>query len=316
MARGTSSGLQVRPALLVVGAACLALGRFGGTAGQDGARLALVVLAAAAVANFVAAFVVVRRTSTEVVDNPTDSTVGEPAGVQVSVTGMQSAVSVRMRSAPDPTWVTAVPPDVGSVPGIAHFRGLATRADIEVCSWGPLGLVGYSRTQTLPLRRTLWIGPRPVVPDHPVDLEPRSGLARIGTAVEAGDGETTRSVREYVPGDPLRRVAWAVTARTGRLVTRELERPASRVVCMAVDLGDEPGRAAERVAGIAAWVGRQVLAGGAQLLLVAMAADGPSATVVNTIGLQRRLAVATGGTPPLSEDRPVLLVSRDGVSWC
>jgi uncharacterized protein (DUF58 family) len=150
---------------------------------------------------------------------------------------------------------------------------------------------------------------------EPIDLQPRTGPLPAGPEVAAGEGDITRSVREYVPGDPLRRVAWSVTARTGKLVTRELERPATHVVHLVVDLGAHPGEVAERVAGIAAWVGRQVLGSGAQLSLTAVAADGPMTSVVNTVGLQRRLAEAGPGSPPVPEGVPVLFVSAGGVTW-
>ena len=130
---------------------------------------------------------VVHKASTEIVDNPTDTAAGDP-GVEMSITGLRSAVSVRMRSAPDAPWVTALPPDVGFLPGSASFRGVATRAEVEVCSWGPLGLLGYSRSRLIDLRRTLWIGPRPVALSEPIDLTPRSGPLPTGPVVASGEG--------------------------------------------------------------------------------------------------------------------------------
>ena len=170
-------------------------------------------------------------------------------------------------------------------------------------------------SRLIDLRRTLWIGPRPVALSEPIDLAPRTGPLPTGPVVAAGEGDITRSVREYVPGDPLRRVAWSVTARTGKLVTREVERPATHVVHLLVDLGAERGHVGERVAGVAAWVGRQILATGAQLSLTAMGPDGPATTVVNTVGLQRRLAEAAPGAPPCPAGVPVLVVSAEGVVW-
>ncbi len=315
MARTSSPGVHVRPTLLVAAGVALVFARIWGPAGEDATRLSFVILLAATLGNLLAAIVVVHKTSTRIVDNPTDAVVGEPAGVEVSISGMRTSVSVRMRSSPDAPWVTAVPPDTGLLPGNAYFRGVASRVEVEVCSWGPLGLIGYSRTRLLDLRRTLWIGPRPYALKEPIDLQPRTGPLPAGPEVAAGEGDITRSVREYVPGDPLRRVAWSVTARTGKLVTRELERPATHVVHLVVDLGAHPGEVAERVAGIAAWVGRQVLASGAQLSLTAVAADGPITSVVNTVGLQRRLAEAGPGAPPVPEGVPVLFVSAGGVTW-
>lgn len=315
MARTSAPGVHIRPTLLVAAGVALMFARIWGPGGEDATRLSFVVLLAATVGNLLAAIVVVHKTSTRIIDNPSDAIVGEPSGVEVAITGMRSPVSVRMRSSPDAPWVTAVPPDTGLLPGKAQFRGVATRAEIEVCSWGPLGLLGYSRTRLLDLRRTLWIGPRAYALKEPIDLEPRTGPLPTGPVVAAGEGDITRSVREYVPGDPLRRVAWSVTARTGKLVTRELERPATQVVHLVVDLGPEPGETAERVAAVAAWAGRKILAGGAQLSLTAMGPDGPTTSVVNTVGLQRRLAEARSGAPPLPKGVPVLIVSAAGVAW-
>ena len=106
-----------------------------------------------------------------------------------------------------------------------------------------------------------------------------------------------------------------MTARTGKLVTREVERPATHVVHLLVDLGAERGHVAERVAGVGAWVGRQILATGAQLSFTAMGPDGPATTLVNTVGLQRRLAEAAPGAPPHPAGVPVLVVSAEGVVW-
>ena len=162
MARTSSPGVHVRPTLLVAAGVALVFARIWGPAGEDATRLSFVILLAATLGNLLAAIVVVHKTSTRIVDNPTDAVVGEPAGVEVSISGMRTSVSVRMRSSPDAPWVTAVPPDTGLLPGNAYFRGVASRVEVEVCSWGPLGLIGYSRTRLLDLRRTLWIGPRPV----------------------------------------------------------------------------------------------------------------------------------------------------------
>lgn len=315
MGRDGGPGLHVRPALVAAAFVALVLSRLSGGPTDGGAQLAFVVLAAASLLNFLAAIVVVHRATVTISHSPSDAVVGDPSGVEVSITGMRSPLAVRMRSAPDAQWATLVPPEVGEVPGRAHFRGVATVADIEVCSYGPLGLLGYSRTRRHPLPRPLFIGPRAVAPSEPVDLEPRGGVVAAGADGAAGEGELTRSVREYVPGDPLRRVAWSVTARTGRLVTRELESPATQRVHIVVDLGEPADREAERVAAVAAWVGRQLLASGAQVRLVTMTAEGPTADTVNGVGLQRALAVAVGGSPPLPRNVPVLVINRAGVEW-
>ncbi len=176
---------------------------------------------------------------------------------------------------PTPPWVTAVPPETGLLPGNAYFRGVATRVEIEVCSWGPLGLIGYSRTRLA----------RP--PPHALD---RATAARVEGADRHPAAERPAAGRSGGCGrrgrhHPERaRVRARRSPAPGRLVghrthwqardARELERPATHVVHLVVDLGAEPGEIAERVAGIAAWAGRQILASGAQLSLTAMAPMG------------------------------------------
>ena len=53
---------------------------------------------------------------------------------------------------------------------------------------------------------------------------PRSGKGDHGTAFK-GDGEHFHGLREYHPGDPLKRVAWRASARHQKLLTREMEIP-------------------------------------------------------------------------------------------
>ncbi|MGC9009901.1 MAG: DUF58 domain-containing protein [Sulfolobales archaeon] len=50
------------------------------------------------------------------------------------------------------------------------------------------------------------------------------GLSR---SREAGEGVEFRSVRDYRPGDDMRRIVWKIYARTGRLVVKEMEKESS-----------------------------------------------------------------------------------------
>ena len=121
MGRSSAPGLHARPALLIAVGVALMFARIWGPSGEDATRLAFVVLLAATLGNLLVAIVVVHKASTEIVENPTDTVVGEPAGVEMSISGLRSAVSVRMRSSPDVPWVTALPPDVGFLPGSAEL---------------------------------------------------------------------------------------------------------------------------------------------------------------------------------------------------
>ena len=64
------------------------------------------------------------------------------------------------------------------------------------------------------------------------------GLPLAGGAAsgQAGVGSEVLSVREYRPGDPLRRVHWPTTARRGKLAVLELELEQAREIAIFLDL--------------------------------------------------------------------------------
>ncbi|MCW5833633.1 MAG: DUF58 domain-containing protein, partial [Labilithrix sp.] len=77
-----------------------------------------------------------------------------------------------------------------------------------------------------------------------------------------GEGETLKELRQHVPGDPFKRIAWKASARRGQLLVREMEREERDVVWLILDAsvelwaGDD-GRApldiaVEEVGGVAA----------------------------------------------------------------
>jgi uncharacterized protein (DUF58 family) len=82
---------------------------------------------------------------------------------------------------------------------------------------------------------------------------PRGGrskaLAPSGRAGNVrGEGDELRELRDHVPGDPFRRIAWKASARRGRLVVREMEREERDIVWVVVDASTElwsgpPGKA-------------------------------------------------------------------------
>jgi uncharacterized protein (DUF58 family) len=54
-----------------------------------------------------------------------------------------------------------------------------------------------------------------------------------------GDSDEFRELRDHVPGDPLRRIAWKASARRGRLLVKEVERDERDVVWLVVDASVE-----------------------------------------------------------------------------
>ncbi|HKJ18121.1 MAG TPA: DUF58 domain-containing protein [Xanthomonadales bacterium] len=61
-------------------------------------------------------------------------------------------------------------------------------------------------------------------PAHNPPPLPRTGRGDHGKA-QKGDGEHFHGLREYQPGDSLRRIAWRTSARHQKLFTREMEAP-------------------------------------------------------------------------------------------
>jgi uncharacterized protein (DUF58 family) len=275
---------------------------------QRSLRLTILVLA---VANFVLAIQRVRRVSLRVVSQPTRCLVGDSPDVQFDVTGAGSGVRLRMTSSSRAPWVVAVGDGIGTLPGTADFRGVATHVVVEVRSDGPLGILGYSQTRTITLR-PLYIGPRPVAPEPAVDLA-RTEIAPRASAVPVDDVPSV--IREYQPGDPIRQISWPATARAGRLMTRDYELGTERDLLLVVDLGPVPGAAAEDAASVGAWLGSHALARGWRLELEVLGPQGELSGPVDAVGLHCNLALAQCGELSLPADRRFLLVTPSGVEW-
>lgn len=303
-----SPRLHPHPALAALALAWYLLGRADAVDLSRGLRLAILVVVAADV---VWAVVRARRASVRVVDQPTAVFVGDELGIDVEVRGAGGGLGVAMTTAPGAPWSVVAGDALGPLPGTAPARGVIRQVGVALRAHGPIGLMGYSRTFTLPIR-PLWVGPRPERPEVAVRFgaggEDDTGPPDLGDAVPA-------TVREYRPGDPWRRIAWPVTARAGRLVTRELEREAAPVLRLAVDLGPTPSPAAERAAAVAAWLGREALRSGRTVEVVALGPAGPLHARVDAAGLHRVLAEARSGPLPIPEDRRILVVSPDGLEW-
>jgi uncharacterized protein (DUF58 family) len=276
-----------------------------------GRSLRLVAIALVVV-DFVWSVVRCRRASVRVVAQPTMAFVGDDPELDVDVRGAGSGIAMTMTSSPDAPSVVAYGDSVGRLPGRAHFRGVAREVRINLRAYGPLALMGYSRTFTFAIR-PLFIGPRPLEPDLAVPI----GAGRLDGDGPPDLGDTIpSSVREYRPGDSWRRIAWPVSARAGRLVTREYERDTAPVVRVLLDLGLEPGPDAERAAAIAAWVGREVLSQGRRLHVVTLDEDRRVAGgEVDAARLHRVLAAATCGPVTVPDAERILIIRPDGISW-
>lgn len=89
---------------------------------------------------------------------------------------------------------------------------------------------------------------------HGVEVVPKPLLALLQTARGgrsrriaeagrpsplAGEGEQLKELREHVPGDAFKRIAWKASARRGQLLVREMEREERDVVWLVIDASVE-----------------------------------------------------------------------------
>jgi hypothetical protein len=125
-------------------------------------------------------------------------------------------------------------------------------------------------------------------------------------------------VRDYVPGDPVRRVHWPSSARRGDLVVKEVEDPAAPRLIVALDLGGG-GLGGELAAARAAWYAHEALGRGYEVVLATVERGG---AVTDRIGpptaVNERLARADRGVLPAPAAGPaaaVVLVTPMGDSW-
>jgi uncharacterized protein (DUF58 family) len=79
---------------------------------------------------------------------------------------------------------------------------------------------------------------------HAMITSPRGGRSRraseMGRAASfAGEGDELRELREHVPGDAFKRIAWKASARRGQLLVREMEREERDIVWLVLDASVE-----------------------------------------------------------------------------
>jgi uncharacterized protein (DUF58 family) len=86
---------------------------------------------------------------------------------------------------------------------------------------------------------------------HPPAL-PKAGRGDYGAAHQ-GEGEHFHGLREFLPGDPLRRIAWRTSARHQKLYSRVMESP-SEEACELNWYLMGPGDTEEKLSILTAWV--------------------------------------------------------------
>ena len=117
----------------------------------------------------------------------------------------------------------------------ARQRGVFSLGPAQVYSTDPLGLQTFSRK--MPSVSELLVYPAALpLRDSWLRGAASSGWRGAGNSLVRGDGEDFYGVREYGPGDELRRVHWRTTARTGKLAVTEYAQGTTLDVIVALDL--------------------------------------------------------------------------------
>jgi uncharacterized protein (DUF58 family) len=144
-------------------------------------------------------------------------------------------------------------PSVVELPGASSTHVYLVVRGKRVGRWGIRGLalevrgslVGSDGSYEVPLIFSSPLGVEPS-PSAMATLvrSPRGGRARRTTEVGRasrlpGGGDELRELREHVPGDPFKRIAWKASARRGRLLVRETERTERDIVWLILDASME-----------------------------------------------------------------------------
>lgn len=118
-------------------------------------------------------------------------------------------------------------PFVGPKNGLLHHlevtfpsRGIHEINDIYICSVFPFNF--FKRCKRLKLNKSVIVFPEPKGYGH---LEQEfKGLRKRGEeqSEERGYEGDLLSLRDYIPGDPLKYIHWKASAKTGRFKTKEL----------------------------------------------------------------------------------------------
>lgn len=157
-----------------------------------------------------------------------------------------------------PAWIEPLEPEaplfnVGAgettrVPVAVRFerRGVYRMKGFEATAMDPLGVFAFTRK--IPCEGELIVYPTPE-PMRTISMtgEGRYGWQEMMTALNRGHGVDFHGVREYAPGDSLRRIHWRQTARTGKMSVIEFEEPEAVSVAILLDLqrGTEAGEGKE-----------------------------------------------------------------------
>ncbi len=126
-------------------------------------------------------------------------------------------------------------------------RGMLSLSDFSLETTFPFGIVRKSLLFRQP--RTILVRPRPAQPPPGLFSRRRIGAASAASsAARPGVGEEFFTLREYVPGDTPRSIAWRATARSDSLLVRQNSLPVPQRLLLLLRLDPGAGEEANEAA--------------------------------------------------------------------
>ncbi|MEZ6232794.1 MAG: DUF58 domain-containing protein [Phycisphaerales bacterium] len=122
-----------------------------------------------------------------------------------------------------------------AAPATPNRRGVISIKSVSVASSFPLGLMRKVMVFDLPATITV-LPARVRLRDDLVPRPARRGHGGAATATAVGPSDEFFGVREYVPGDSPRLVAWRPSARSDTLIVRQQGAPPPTIVWVCLDL--------------------------------------------------------------------------------
>ncbi len=160
--------------------------------------------------------------------------VGDSCAADIAITNLGRLNTANVRVNDHISTVAMSPVNLASISGrsrrsaryrfAATRRGIARLGPIRIVTIDPFGLCEYRKSFTCPA--DLVVLPRVVQLDAipPASASDVTSGARHQTNVSSPDDEFSM-LREYVPGDDVRRVHWPSTARHQRPIVRHYDQP-------------------------------------------------------------------------------------------
>ena len=148
----------------------------------------------------------------------------------------------------------------------ADLSGRLALHGFDVCICDPLGLI--ETKDYLPCTFPMEFYPRYVRQRRAAAQGSRALARREGgrhPVSTMGLGTDVRELREHLPGDPLRHIAWKATVRRGKLISKNYEHETAQSVYLLLDIsssmrgGQRPGQKLERAMELALGMADQIL---------------------------------------------------------